>query len=116
MPKDEWGTKRACPKCGVRFYDLNKDPITGPCGAVYDLASITELYKKPVKETAQKTEEIAETSPILEPDDLSSDPIILDDDAVIELEDELLEDDDDDDDGSVSLEELTDVATESEDN
>ena len=58
-------------------------------------------------------EEISEVSPILEPDDLGSDPIILDDDdAVIELEDELLEDADDD---SVSLEELPDVATESED-
>ncbi|WP_295446445.1 FYDLN acid domain-containing protein, partial [Sphingorhabdus sp. EL138] len=22
MIKAEWGTKRTCPKCGVRFYDL----------------------------------------------------------------------------------------------
>ena len=113
MPKAEWGTKRVCPKCGVKFYDLNRDPITGPCGAVYDLASITDLYKKPTRESAQKVEEVSEVRPILEPDDLGADPIILDDDdAVIELEDELLEDSDDD---SVSLEELTDVATESED-
>ncbi|HEX8302980.1 TIGR02300 family protein [Sphingomonas sp.] len=29
MVKPEWGTKRACPKCGVRFYDLAKsDPVT----------------------------------------------------------------------------------------
>ena len=28
MVKAEWGTKRACPKCGVRFYDLGKeDPV-----------------------------------------------------------------------------------------
>ena len=114
MPKDEWGTKRACPKCGVRFYDLNRDPITAPCGAVYDLASITETYKKPTKEPAQKPEEIAEINPILEGADLESDPIILDDDeASIELGDELLEEDDDE---SVSLEELTDVPSENEDN
>lgn len=25
MVKPEWGTKRSCPKCGVRFYDLTKD-------------------------------------------------------------------------------------------
>jgi uncharacterized protein (TIGR02300 family) len=25
MVKAEWGTKRACPKCGTRFYDLTKD-------------------------------------------------------------------------------------------
>jgi uncharacterized protein (TIGR02300 family) len=29
MVKAEWGTKRACPKCGTRFYDLTKDdPVT----------------------------------------------------------------------------------------
>lgn len=29
MVKPEWGTKRACPKCGTRFYDLTKDePVT----------------------------------------------------------------------------------------
>ena len=25
MVKPEWGTKRTCPKCGNRFYDLTKD-------------------------------------------------------------------------------------------
>ena len=25
MVKPEWGTKRTCPKCGTRFYDLTKD-------------------------------------------------------------------------------------------
>jgi uncharacterized protein (TIGR02300 family) len=25
MVKAEWGTKRTCPKCGTRFYDLNKE-------------------------------------------------------------------------------------------
>ena len=29
MVKPEWGTKRNCPKCGLRFYDLGKeDPVT----------------------------------------------------------------------------------------
>ncbi len=29
MANPEWGTKRQCPKCGTRFYDLgNNDPIT----------------------------------------------------------------------------------------
>jgi uncharacterized protein (TIGR02300 family) len=29
MVKPEWGTKRSCPKCGTRFYDLNKEePVT----------------------------------------------------------------------------------------
>ena len=114
MPKDEWGTKRACPKCTIKFYDLNRDPMVCPsCEASFDLATILEAYKKPVRESVQKATQSSDATPILEPDDLTADPIILDDDAVIELEDDLLEDDDDD--GSVSLEELTDVASESED-
>ena len=29
MVKAEWGTKRACPKCNTRFYDLTKEePVT----------------------------------------------------------------------------------------
>ena len=29
MAKPEWGTKRSCPKCGERFYDLgNDEPVT----------------------------------------------------------------------------------------
>ena len=29
MVKAEWGTKRACPKCNTRFYDLgNEEPVT----------------------------------------------------------------------------------------
>ena len=37
MVKPEWGTKRSCPKCAVRFYDLGKDdPVTCiECGATF---------------------------------------------------------------------------------
>ena len=29
----EWGTKRTCKKCAVRFYDLNRAPVVCPkCG------------------------------------------------------------------------------------
>ena len=29
MIQPEWGTKRTCPKCATRFYDLTKDdPVT----------------------------------------------------------------------------------------
>ncbi|MCU0949050.1 MAG: TIGR02300 family protein [Porphyrobacter sp.] len=29
MAKPEWGTKRTCPSCGTRFYDLGKeDPVS----------------------------------------------------------------------------------------
>lgn len=37
MVKAEWGTKRACPKCNTRFYDLGQDdPVTCiACGNVW---------------------------------------------------------------------------------
>src|SRR3546814_2166886 len=35
--KPEWGTKRTCPKCGTRFYDLQaEDPVTCiSCGTAW---------------------------------------------------------------------------------
>nr|WP_202899649.1 FYDLN acid domain-containing protein [Kordiimonas gwangyangensis] len=27
MAKPEWGTKRTCPKCGTRFYDLARTTL-----------------------------------------------------------------------------------------
>ncbi len=40
MVKAEWGTKRICPNCGTRFYDLGKDSpvecITPDCGESWE--------------------------------------------------------------------------------
>ena len=38
MVKPEWGTKRTCPKCATRFYDLGKDqPVTCiSCGVSWE--------------------------------------------------------------------------------
>ncbi len=37
VAKPEWGTKRACPNCGARFYDLQRSPVPCPkCGAEFD--------------------------------------------------------------------------------
>ncbi|MBW0144603.1 FYDLN acid domain-containing protein [Sphingomicrobium clamense] len=47
MVKPEWGTKRTCPKCSTRFYDLgNDDPVTCiECG--------TEFIPEPVLKSKQ---------------------------------------------------------------
>jgi len=37
VAKQEWGTKRLCPNCGTRYYDMHHDPILCPrCGAAFD--------------------------------------------------------------------------------
>jgi uncharacterized protein (TIGR02300 family) len=37
VAKPEWGTKRICPSCGARYYDLLRDPVVCPkCSTPYD--------------------------------------------------------------------------------
>jgi uncharacterized protein (TIGR02300 family) len=55
--KPEWGTKRTCPKCSTRFYDLEKtDPITCiECGAAFEADTILKS-KQPLPYDAPKKE------------------------------------------------------------
>jgi uncharacterized protein (TIGR02300 family) len=37
LAKPEWGTKRICPSCGARYYDLMRDPVVCPkCSTPFD--------------------------------------------------------------------------------
>ena len=46
MAKADLGTKRACLSCGMRFYDLKRNPILCPgCGAEFDLENIIKNRK-----------------------------------------------------------------------
>jgi uncharacterized protein (TIGR02300 family) len=37
VAKPEWGTKRICPTCGARYYDLLREPVICPkCDTPYD--------------------------------------------------------------------------------
>jgi uncharacterized protein (TIGR02300 family) len=55
MVKPEWGTKRTCPKCATRFYDLgNGDPVTCiSCGTVWEPEPILKS-KQPMPFDAPK--------------------------------------------------------------
>ncbi|MDB5662799.1 MAG: hypothetical protein JWM38_1644 [Sphingomonas bacterium] len=57
MVKPEWGTKRTCPKCGTRFYDLEKiDPVTCvECGAAFEPDTVLKS-KQPMPYDAPKKE------------------------------------------------------------
>ena len=57
MVKPEWGTKRTCPKCGTRFYDLGKDdPIHCiNCGVAWQAEPVLKS-KQPLPFEAAKVE------------------------------------------------------------
>jgi len=105
MPKDEWGVKRACPKCATRFYDLNRDPMTCPsCSAVFTLESISEASRDRMAPKAK-----AKPAAVVDTED---DALLVDEADDVELDDDLLEDDDDSD---VDLDELAEVGTDEDD-
>ncbi len=63
MVKAEWGTKRTCPKCGTRFYDLGKeDPVTCiECGIAWDPEPVLKSkqplpFDEPAKAPVEKPE------------------------------------------------------------
>ena len=104
MPKEEWGTKRLCPHCATRFYDLRNDPLTCPaCGNQFSLESFNEGRGKAL--TSEKTATQRNTKTNDEEEDLEDEGGDLDDDLL----------DDDDDDGDVSLDEIADAADDDED-
>ena len=112
MSKKEWGIKRICPSCGIKYYDFNKSPIVCPeCNFEFDPdlllksrkgRTVSNKVEEVVTEsnTSSKTEneEIVELDgqesvieEIQQEDDgLSSE--ILDDDAEGKLVDEESED------------------------
>ena len=111
MPKDEWGVKRVCPACSTRFYDLRNDPMTCPsCGAVHTAESLAAGKTRSIQPDKADPKTAAAEAAVA--DDEDTDDVVLDDDEdEADLGDDVLDDDADDDD-NVSLDDLTDVATE----
>lgn len=74
MVKPEWGTKRTCPKCSTRFYDLgNGEPVHCiECG--------TEWAPEPVLKSKQPMPFEAAAAPVKEPaadEDLEAEDLAL---------------------------------------
>ncbi len=48
MAKPEWGTKRICPSCGTRYYDLLRDPVICPkCATPFDPEAFLRVAPRP---------------------------------------------------------------------
>ena len=70
MVKPEWGTKRTCPNCGTRFYDLNKDdPVTCiECGEEWTPEPVLKS-KQPILAEEEKKDKKGEADSDLGGDD-----------------------------------------------
>ena len=120
MVKPELGTKRVCPTCGIRFYDLLKEPIECPSCAATFMAEPILPSKNDAPPPAEPEKQAAEEEDTLETDgevevvsleDVDEDSgddtedsdvaaaaeiadVDIDDDSGDEAGDEFLEDDD----------------------
>lgn len=90
MIKAEWGTKRQCPKCGTRFYDLQQsDPVTCiSCGNAWAPEPILKSKQSLPFEAAKAEGAAAKAEPALETDDLDIEDADSDepsDDATVDI-------------------------------
>ncbi len=81
MAKPEWGTKRICPSCGTRYYDLLHKPVICPkCSTPFD----PEAFLK-----SRRARPVAPVEKEIEPvggDELDADVETEDGDAIVEEE------------------------------
>ena len=94
MAKPEWGSKRICPSCGARYYDLMREPVVCPkCSTPFD----PEAFLR-----ARRTRPAAPVEKELE-------PVAAEDlDADLETEEGIepaVEEEEEDEEGTVPLEE-----------
>jgi len=85
MVKPEWGTKRSCPKCSTRFYDLGKDdPITCiACGNAWAPEPVLKS-KQPLPFEVAAPEKVKEVD-----EDLAAEDLVPDEDEEPSADDEV---------------------------
>ncbi|HKC03334.1 MAG TPA: TIGR02300 family protein [Sphingomicrobium sp.] len=95
MVKPEWGTKRTCPKCSTRFYDLGKDD------PVHCINCATDFAPEPVLKSKQPMAfEAAPAAVAKEPEkdaELEAEDLVVDEDAEVSADEEVDLDTGDDD-------------------
>ena len=86
MAKAEWGTKRLCPNCGTRYYDMQHDPIVCPrCGTAFDPEALLKTRRTRAPAPAV-VEAVAEEE--IEPDLSGEEAAPEEADAVVPVEGE----------------------------
>ena len=89
MSKPEWGIKRVCPSCSIKYYDFNKNPIICPkCEFEFDPDLLLKSRKG--RSIATKTEVNEVSSDVKkEKETLEEDiNLIENDEDILEIDDE----------------------------
>ena len=86
MVKPEWGTKRTCPKCSTRFYDLGKDdPVHCiECGTDFLVEPVLKS-KQPLAFEAAAPAQKEEA----QDDELAADDLAIDEDEEVSADEEV---------------------------
>jgi uncharacterized protein (TIGR02300 family) len=99
MAKPEWGKKRICPSCGLKYYDFNNSPIKCPsCQTEFD----PDLYLRSRKGKALSSKLSSENNSEMSEDisDIdeidAEDDVVSDDDTLIEISKDNQDDDSED--------------------
>jgi uncharacterized protein (TIGR02300 family) len=102
VAKPEWGTKRICPSCGTRYYDLLRDPVVCPkCATPFDPEAFLKARRaRPAAPVEKELEPVSaeEVDPDLEAEEVEAVEDEEEEEAAVPLEEaeeeeeELIED------------------------
>jgi uncharacterized protein (TIGR02300 family) len=108
LSKPELGTKRDCPSCGAKFYDLSKNPVVCPkCKHEYVPETGSKAKRaKPAEKPREKTSKrvvVADDEGTVSLDAMRDDELAADVEDDIDVDDVDVDVDDDDDDNDAFL-------------
>jgi len=76
LAKPEWGTKRICPSCGARYYDLQREPVICPkCSTPFDPEALLRARRARPQAVVEKEIEpvgIEEVDADVEPEEIEA--------------------------------------------
>ncbi len=90
MSKPEWGIKRICPSCGIKYYDFDKTPITCPkCNFEFDPDLLLKTRKgrgisNKVEESERSNFEVSEDIILDEEKEINE---VAENDGILEIDD-----------------------------
>ena len=97
MAKREWGAKHSCADCGVKFYDLHRNPIACPgCGSVVRVETAVRPSRRRPSAQPKRPPPANDSAAAAPGAPGAVDPLCAPDETPDDGGDEMIGDDDDD--------------------